>query len=117
MSKPTPPQERALRLMLIGYDGHASSVGALPVERIPGRMVDSYRVANSLIDKGLATNMNGFLYITDAGRKAVINARSASEWLRNLSREQIARVMDCIPSVMWPVDLWCRTEIYVRRVA
>lgn len=51
--------------------------GSMPLRWIKGRMVNCYRVARSLEDKGLVTRTNAgrdsgdYLYITDAGRAAL----------------------------------------------
>lgn len=71
----TKPQLRALRMMAAEDDG-AFSAGVLPIHRIPGRMVNAYRIANALIKKGFATRRPGSenLYITESGRAAIAKA-------------------------------------------
>lgn len=66
--KLTKPQHAAL--MRIAREPE----GSMPLRWIEGRMVNCYRVARSLEDKGLVTRKNAgrdsgdYLYITDAGR-------------------------------------------------
>jgi hypothetical protein len=66
----TPPQLRALH-MIVKETEEPFSAGNLPIYRISSRMVNSYRIARILLDKGLVTRMGDTLYITDLGRKAL----------------------------------------------
>lgn len=74
MTKLTKPQKAALVRIAQDPDG------SMPLSWIKGRMVNCYRVARSLEDKGLVTRTNAgrdcndYLHITPAGRAAIADA-------------------------------------------
>lgn len=69
--KLTPPQRAALGRIALEPEG------SMPLRWIKGRMVNCYRVARSLEDKGLVTrkcagrDSGDYLYITPTGRAAL----------------------------------------------